>query len=106
MKALTLKEQMEIMEWKEHFGADHLPFHKDFEACLQAAGADCCRRRLQCRRSLCFSLDNMGPFVQGKDQELKGPKYGLVAMYTVPINKHGSPLPEALAGPHLQHQQA
>ena len=31
MKALTLKEQMEIMEWKEHFGADHLPFRKDWK---------------------------------------------------------------------------
>ena len=50
-------------------------------------------------------MDIMGPFVQGKDQELKGPRYGLVATYTVPIDKHGAPLPQGLAGPHLPHQQ-
>ena len=105
VKALTLKEQKEIMEWKEHFCADHLPFRKDCEVCLRAAGADRYRKRLQCPTSFCLSLDIMGPFVQGKDQELKGPRYGLVATYTVPIDKHGAPLPQGLAGLHLPHQQ-
>lgn len=47
MKGLTFKEQKEIMEWKEHFRSDHLPFRKDCEVRLQAAGADRYRRRLQ-----------------------------------------------------------
>ena len=47
----------------------------------------------------------MGPFSRGKDQELKGPRYGLVATYTVPIDKHGAPLPQGLAGLHLPHQR-
>ena len=50
-------------------------------------------------------MDIMGPFAQGQDQELKGPRYGLVATYTVLIDKHGAPLPQGLAGLHLPHQQ-
>ena len=93
------------MAWKEHVRADHLPFRKDCEVCLRAAGADRYRKRLQCPTSFCLSMDIMGPFAQGQDQELKGPRYGLVATYTVLIDKHGVPLPQGLAGLHLPHQQ-
>ena len=47
VQALALKEQKEIMEWKEHFRADRLPFCQGCEVCLRAAGADRYRRRLQ-----------------------------------------------------------
>ena len=88
VKALTLKEQKEIIEWKERFRADHPPFCKDCDA----AGADRHRKRLQCPTSFCLSMDIMGPFVQGKDQELKGPSFGLAAAYTVPIDKQNMEL--------------
>ena len=105
VKALTLKEQKEIMEMEGTFPCRSSTIRKDCEVCLRAAGADRHRKRLQCPTSFCLSMDIMGPFVQGKDQELKGPRYGLVATYTVPIDKHGAPLPQGLAGPHLPHQQ-
>ena len=47
VQALALKEQKEIMEWKEHFRADRLPFCQGCEVCLRAAGADRHRKRLQ-----------------------------------------------------------
>ena len=46
--------------------------------------------------SYVLSLDIAGPFIPGVDQEIKGPRYGLVAAYSVPVNGEGVPLPEGL----------
>ena len=48
----------------------------------------------------------MGPFLKGNDQELQGPRYGLVGVYTMPVGMHGEPLPQQLAKLRLPHQQA
>ena len=48
----------------------------------------------------------MVPFSKGNDQELQGPRYGLVGVYTVPAGMHGEPLPQELAELRLPRQQA
>ena len=49
-----------------------------------------------CPTSYCLSLDVCGPFCPGTDQEETGCRYGLIAVYTVPVDAHGSPLPQGL----------
>ena len=39
----------------------------------------------------------MGPFREGHDQEVNNPRYALIAVYTVPIDGEGCPLPAGLA---------
>ena len=97
MKMLSMKERREIQEWQDHFRCGHMPFRKDCETCQVSAGRDRPRRKLACPTSMCLSVDLMGPFVEGKDQEGCGMKYGMVAVYTVPINGEGAPLPEGLS---------
>ena len=53
-------------------------------------------RRLACPSSYVLSIDIVGPFIPGVDQEINGPRYGLVAVYSVPVNGEGVPLPEGL----------
>ena len=94
--ALTAKEKSEVQAWIEHHRAGHLPFRKDCPTCLLGAGQNRQHRRLACPWSYVLSLDIAGPFIPGVDQEIKGPRYGLVAVYSVPVNGEGVPLPEGL----------
>ena len=94
--ALTAKEKSEVQAWIEHHRAGHLPFRKDCPTCLLGAGQNRQHRRLACPSSYVLSLDIAGPFIPGVDQEIKGPRYGLVAVYSVPVNGEGVPLPEGL----------
>eukprot|EP00434_Breviolum_minutum_P009527 symbB.v1.2.008386.t2/scaffold525.1/size192214/11 len=94
--ALTAKEKSEVQAWIEHHRAGHLPFRKDCPTCLLGAGQNRQHRRLACPSSYVLSLDIAGPFIPGVDQEIKGPRYGLVAVYSVPANGEGVPLPEGL----------
>lgn len=105
VKSLTTKEKREIVDWQEHYRADHLPFRKDCEVCLRGAGTDRQRRRLACPTSYCLSMDIMGPFEPGHDQEGEGVGYGLVGVYTVPVDKHNKPMPKGLSELYLPHQQ-
>ncbi len=96
VKALTAKEKREVQGWQDHYRCGHLPFRNDCPTCLIAAGRSKQHRRVLCPSSYCLSLDIMGPFKEGSDQELNGPRYAMVAVYTVPMAGDGSPLPEGL----------
>ena len=96
IKALTAKEKGEVQAWIEHHRAGHLPFRKDCPTCLLGAGKNRQHRRLACPSSYVLSVDIVGPFIPGVDQETNGPRYGLVAVYAVPVNGNGVPLPEGL----------
>lgn len=39
----------------------------------------------------------MGPFCPGQDQQGQGFRYGLIGVYTVPVDGEGAPLPEGLS---------
>ena len=97
VNVLTVKEKREIQGWQDHYRCGHLPFRNDCPTCLIGAGRSKQHRRVLCPSSYCLSLDIMGPFKEGVDQEIQGPKYALVAVYTVPMAGDGSPLPEGLA---------
>lgn len=86
VRTLTMKERQEIAAWQDHYRCGHMPFRKDCETCLISAGRSRPHRKLACPTSMCLSLDIMGPFVSGRDQEGVEMKYGMVAVYTVPTN--------------------
>ena len=46
--------------------------------------------------SYSLSPDVMGPFKEGSDQAIKGAKYAMIGVYTIPIGE-GAPLPEGLS---------
>lgn len=96
VRALTAKERQEVQAWQDHHRAGHLPHRKDCPTCLLAAGRDRQHRRLACPVSYALSLDIVGPFYDGTDQGGGKFKYGLVGVYTIPIDGSGSPLPEGL----------
>lgn len=96
VKTLTVKDRQEIQAWQDHHRAGHLPFRKDCPVCLISAGKSRQHRRVVCPTSYCLSLDVCGPFCPGTDQEETGCRYGLIAVYTVPVDAHGSPLPQGL----------
>eukprot|EP00434_Breviolum_minutum_P025704 symbB.v1.2.022715.t1/scaffold2026.1/size92022/4 len=95
--ALSLKERQEIQAWQDHHRAGHLPHRKDCPTCLLAAGRDRQHKRQACPTSYTLSFDILGPFCPGQDQQGNGFRYGLVAVYTVPVDGSGAPLPEGLA---------
>ena len=97
VKALSLKERQEIQAWQDHHRAGHLPHRKDCPTCLLAAGRDRQHKRQACPTSYTLSFDILGPFCPGQDQQGNGFRYGLVAVYTVPVDGSGAPLPEGLA---------
>ena len=96
LRVLTLKERQEVQAWQDHHRAGHLPFRKDCPTCLLGAGKDRYHKRMACPTSYTLSMDIMGPFSAGTDQEGKGCRYALVGVYTVPIDGKGDPLPEGL----------
>ena len=96
LRTLTAKEKGEVQAWIDHHRAGHLPFRKDCPTCLLGAGKNRQHRRLACPSSYVLSIDIVGPFIPGVDQEINGPRYGLVAVYSVPVNGEGVPLPEGL----------
>ncbi len=97
VKTLTVRERQEVQAWQDHHRAGHLPHRKDCPTCLLAAGRDRQHRRQACPVSHTLSLDIVGPFCSGTDQSGGAFKYGLVGVYTVPIDGTGSPLPEGLS---------
>ena len=97
MKVLSLRERQEIQAWQDHHRAGHLPYRKDCPTCLLAAGRDRQHRRQLCPTSYTLSLDIMGPFCPGQDQQGQGFRYGLIGVYTVPVDGTGAPLPEGLS---------
>ena len=97
MKKVTPKEKREVQAWREHYRCGHLPFRGDCSICLIAGGRDKPHPVKACPTSYCLSLDVMGPFREGHDQEVNNPRYALIAVYTVPIDGEGCPLPAGLA---------
>ena len=98
IRVLSLKERQEIQAWQDHHRAGHLPHRKDCPTCLLAAGRDRQHRRQPCPTSYTLlSLDIMGPFCPGQDQQGQGFRYGLIGVYTVPVDGEGVPLPEGLS---------
>ena len=63
--------------WQAHVAADHHPYRKDCEICLQAASRDRPHFRQTDRSFYSLSADISGPFVPGKD--VGGPKRYFVA---------------------------
>ena len=102
VRALSLKERQEIQAWQDHHRAGHLPHRKDCPTCLLAAGRDRQHRRQACPTSYTLSFDILGPFCPGQDQQGNGFRYGLIGVYTVPVDGSGAPLPEGLAELRVQ----
>ena len=97
VKSLTPKEKKEIQSWQEHYRCGHLPYRGDCPTCLVSAGRDKPHPVRPCPTSYCLSLDVMGPFKEGVDQSIKGAKYAMIGVYTIPIDGEGTPLPEGLS---------
>ena len=90
MKRLSKKEKDSIAGWQAHFDHGHIPFRNDCTVCLEGAGRDRQRRRLECRTSYCLSVDICGPFQEGWDQASgPAPRYFLVGNVSVPLNAEG-----------------
>eukprot|EP00435_Cladocopium_sp_Y103_P013046 s2797_g3.t1 len=94
VKALTAAERRQIQEWQLHVSNGHLPFRRDCAVCLESAGRDRPRRRLQYPEAHTMSIDISGPHRKGIDQRGR-PTYFMVVVYTVPV-KDTFPLPEGL----------
>ena len=92
--ALSAVEQRQIKEWQLHVSNGHKPFRRDCAVCLEGAGRDRPRRRLQHPESYTLSIDLSGPHKKGIDQRGR-PSYFMVAVYTVPV-QDSFPLPEGL----------
>ena len=105
LRVLTAKEKGEVQAWIEHHRAGHLPFRKDCPPCLLGAGKNRQHRRLACPSSYVLTIDIVGPFTPGVDQEINAPRYGLVAVYSVPVSGEGVPLPEGLTELRNQSNQ-
>ena len=90
MKRLSKKDKDSIAGWQAHFDHGHIPFRNDCTVCLEGAGRDRQRRRLECRTSFCLSVDICGPFQEGWDQSSgPSPRYFLVGNVSVPLNSEG-----------------
>ena len=92
--ALSAVEQRQIKEWQLHVSNGHKPFRRDCAVCLEGAGRDRPRRRLQHPESYTLSIDLSGSHKKGIDQRGR-PTYFMVAVYTVPV-QDSFPLPEGL----------
>ena len=92
--ALSATEQRQIKEWQLHVSNGHKPFRRDCAVCLEGAGRDRPRRRIQHPESYTLSIDLSGPRKKGIDQRGR-PSYFMVAVYTVPV-QDSFPLPEGL----------
>ena len=94
-KALTAREKKELKGWQAHYEQDHIPFRKDCVTCLETAGRDRMRKKVKCPQSYCLSMDIAGPFNPGKDQLVRGARYMMIGVVTVPVCKD-TPLVEGL----------
>ena len=94
LRMLSATEQRQLQEWQLHVSNGHKPFRRDCAVCLEGAGRDRPRRRIQHPESHTLSIDLSGPHKKGIDQR-GGPSYFMVAVYTVPV-KDTFPLPEGL----------
>ena len=83
-KGLKQDEKAEVAMWAAHYHAGHVPFRRDCEVCLEAAGRDRPRKAIPHPSAFTWSLDLMGPFVESHDQELPYARYGLVTVVTIP----------------------
>ena len=93
---LAAQQRRDADGWRRHCQAGHLPYRRDCEVCLECAGKDRPRRRVPCPESFCLGLDLMGPFREGKDQEVKPmAKYAMVGTLTIPIDQ-GAPMVQGL----------
>ena len=95
VKALTAKQKQELEGYERHCAANHLPYRRDCATCVEAAGRDRARRRIQHPEAFCWSMDLAGPFRAGKDMD----RYFMVHTVTIPL-KDGAILVDGL------HQQA
>ena len=94
LRMLSATEQRQLREWQLHVFNGHKPFRRDCAVCLEGAGRDRPRRRIQHPESFTLSIDLNGPRKKGVDQRGR-PSYFMVAVYTVPV-KDTVPLPEGL----------
>ena len=99
LKALTAKQKQELEGYERHCAANHLPYRRDCATCVEAAGRDRARRRIQHPEAFCWSVDLAGPFRAGKDMEVNQARYFMVHTVTIPL-KDGAILVDGL------HQQA
>ena len=82
--ALSAVEQRQIKEWQLHVSNGHKPFRRDCAVCVEGAGRDRPRRRLQHPESYTLSIHLSRPHKKGIDQRGR-PSYFMVAVYTVPV---------------------
>ena len=90
VRRLSKSDREAVEGWQAHFDCGHLPFRHDCSVCLQGAGKDRPRRKLECKSSYCMSVDIAGPFQPGVDQAAgAAPRYFLVANVSIPVNASG-----------------
>ena len=96
LKRLTQSDKESIAAWQAHFDMNHIPFRHDCSVCLESAGKDRQRRKLECRSSYCMSVDIAGPFQPGQDQaQGVASRYFIVANVSIPMTSSG-PLVDGL----------
>ena len=95
VRAMSVKDKKELEDWKKHCQANHLPYRRDCPVCVEAAGRDRPRRRVESPEAYCWSLDLAGPFRHGHDAEVNQPRYFLVSTITIPVDEAG-PVVEGL----------
>lgn len=88
---------MAILEqWRLRVQNGHQPYRRDCKTCVPTMGRDQQHRRVYAPEPYCASLDVTGPFKMGFDQELRIPKYILVAAYAIPVDQSTNVLAEQL----------
>ena len=95
LQALSAKQKQELETYEKHCEANHLPYRRDCAVCVEGAGRDRCRRKVQHPEAFSWSIDLAGPFQQGLDPETKKPRYFMIHTITVPT-KDGIPMAQGL----------
>ena len=107
IQALTAKQRHELDGYRRHCNNDHLPYRRDCAVCVESAGRDRARKKIQHPEAYCWSMDLAGPFRDGKDMEVHRAKYFMVHTVTIPV-KDGIPLVQELrhrVGPDHQNEE-
>ena len=68
----------------QHLRRDHIPYRRDCRACLAGYYRGHVHRRVAVPDGWCLSLDLIGPFKEGENEDGTKAKYGLVGVLVVP----------------------
>ena len=69
----------------EHIKQGHIPFRNDCRFCVRGSARRKQHRRVLCPEAWSLSVDTAGPYKKGEDETVKGSKYLVVGVLTVPV---------------------